>query len=567
MSSSDGSLPPDGTEAFQTAGQWQYQQSQPPSLPPHQHLPSSASSYAPYGAPPPHHPAQHTVPNDLPPSAPSVPTNVDELTSRVAQLEQRLRLQAEQHAAQLAETPHTRSPSFPYSGSYPPPGTNGTFQLPPVAAAVPSNPGAAPYSPSAHQQRPLTPGSYPPMQLPRSSTSFAPPTHFLPPPPITGAPSTLSSNYPFPAPSSSTSSSLLASPRPQTGGSGSGLRTSLPSLNGMGKGMGMLASAAGVGVDDAPNGIFALPPAPATLGSWSPSLVAESNLRGGGGGGAPSPASSLRHLISVANGDVEDAPSSRHSLWGITSNGSSGGVAKSYPGYSLVNTAPTASTPLSGAFGPDSGANSNASEVTPEYDLPDEFLTPELYALLHPNYPPSLPPPAILQHLLNAFFSRATVPASMFDRHAVLRSLRLGPSDKAWPDVGLLHAMCAYGSFYVSRETLFSEWEDTSGLGLSMEDDGTDGGARWQRRVPYWMKEGDKTARDYHYRSARRSVEDALGDGRGRGRDLFQVRPLFSRLSPLTSIADQRYPHRFFNLPFSSRTSPIPRASSPTFGS
>lgn len=300
----------------------------------------------------------------------------------------------------------------------------------------------------------------------------------------------------------------------------------------MGMGIGMLASAAGVGVDDAPSGMFALPPAPATLGSWSPSLVAESHLRGGsvGNGGAPSPASSLRHLISAANGDVEDTSSPRHSLWGITSGSNGGG--KEHPSYSLVNTAPAVSTPLSGAFGPDSRANSGSPDGPPAFSLPDEFLTPELYALLHPNYSPTLPPPSILHHLLTAFFARATVPASMFDRIAVMRSLQLGPNDRSWLDEGLLHAMCAYGSFYVSREALFSEWETDSGLGLSTEEDGVDGEIpRWRRRIPYWMKEGDKTARDYHYRAARRSVEDALGDGRGRGRDLFQVRSSFLRSS------------------------------------
>ncbi|KAM0792053.1 hypothetical protein ACM66B_004760 [Microbotryomycetes sp. NB124-2] len=125
---------------------------------------------------------------------------------------------------------------------------------------------------------------------------------------------------------------------------------------------------------------------------------------------------------------------------------------------------------------------------------PDE-LDPSLYSLFYPGWPPSLPPPPVVRHLVVLFFARATVPASIFSHSRFLASLELPPSSHGFPETALLHAMCGYVVVNVSEETLRSVTSGNS----------------------YWMPES--SPRMYHYKQARKSIEAGI---LGR-RNVFQV--------------------------------------------
>ncbi|BGP13549.1 hypothetical protein JCM10213v2_001475 [Rhodosporidiobolus nylandii] len=506
--------------------QTQQQQDYPSWHQQHPPFPSSAPSF-PLSAPslssaattpPEHH--QHQHPQQQPPPV------VEELSSRVSQLERQLRLQADAHAAQLAHAgnapappsggsyysnslAHTRSPSFPYSASQ-----IGGYSLPPLSSAVAPNAGP----------QPLTPGAYPPIQL-------------APPQPHPTYPS---SAYPLPSPR----------------GHHTGARTSLPSL--ASGGLSSLASAAGVGIDDAPStSSFPAPYAPpgsssgggggsssfgafsfgassaggGSGGMYSPSMVAESNLRGGVSA-APSPMSSLRHLV----GDgLDTAPSSpRHSLWGITNGATSAAGAPfsaSSRGYAVVGVpAPAPSTaPSATSAAPTPPSTTEPASSTTDASSAFSWHDPSQFALLPPSYPASLPPLSTLTHLVTAFFARAAVPSQMLDRASILRALQLGPAAAAlepgaqWPDEGLLHAICAYGSLFVAPESLCPP-VGGSALGLEMGENEEE---ERRGRTPYWARDGSGSAKEYHYMKGKRACQRAMEAGRPgeakQGRDLFQV--------------------------------------------
>ncbi|GAA5840455.1 hypothetical protein JCM11251_006565 [Rhodosporidiobolus azoricus] len=542
----------------------QHQQHQQP-------YPSPTSSY--YGGPPPP-PASassaYTPHASAPPSQPGI---VEELTGRVAQLERQLQQQADAHAAHLTSAApfnpyaHTRSPSFPYASTpnYPaPPGSasggnnngngngngNGQYQLPPLSAALPAG-GVSLNPPGFDIQGNL---QAPTAQLPPPSSAGG---ALLPPLSAGGAGAERTStgsggmfSYPTPShsaggpPSASLSASAAAngfnlppypsasfSPRPLTGsGLSAGARTPLPSLS-------ALASAAG-----AAGGEFSF--GGVTSASWSPgSAVAESNLRGGAPVAAPSPMSSLRRLVASGEDGNEGeggkrdvlaaADSPRGSLWGITGNGAAGSAAAK--GYAVVDTSSASFTSASvngGASTTTTPASASTAATTDAAAVLEQALLPSFLSAYY--YPASFPPPRTLSLLLHNFFARATVPSSMLDRASILASVDMGGWGMRGLEEGLVHAMCAYGGFYISKEGVAaSEEEETrgaEGLGLALDGEGEGGegeknGRRKGKHAPYWMKEGDESAIAYHYRMAKKCVEKAtIGGGMGeKGSDLFQV--------------------------------------------
>lgn len=172
--------------------------------------------------------------------------------------------------------------------------------------------------------------------------------------------------------------------------------------------------------------------------------------------------------------------------------------------------------------------------------LLDEFsLTPELYQILHPQYPLSLPPLSTLHHLLTTFFLRATIPSTMLSRAKILQSLVYGPADARWPEEALLHAMCAYAASFVSPDSLAGPHAHQDPIALSSSylggfDGGLSGAGLNARRSAYWEVDGDRNPREYHYRHAKRCILEATG-GTGmpgyqssKRRNLLQVRAPFS---------------------------------------
>ena len=134
--------------------------------------------------------------------------------------------------------------------------------------------------------------------------------------------------------------------------------------------------------------------------------------------------------------------------------------------------------------GSDQSASSFAESPT---DLP---LDASLFQLFYPAWPPSLPQPAILHHLLNVFFSRAIVPSSSINKTRLFDALNLSPNDEKFPHTSLLHAICAFSCVFCSPEALGK----------------------------YWMSE--KSPRDYHFKCAREEIDIAVATMQG---NLFHV--------------------------------------------
>ncbi|GAA5868706.1 hypothetical protein JCM1840_004363 [Sporobolomyces johnsonii] len=437
---------------------------------------------------------------------------VEELTDRVVELERRLRQQAESHAAQLsarsappptgaapppsayalppssssyAGAPHTRSPSFPYVPSYPSPYASYPYSL------------GSPYS---HSQLPPI-SSVPSPSLPTAPLSGYPPIQ-LPPPNNVHSPSAYGVPQPLPHPHSHEQN-----------------RRCLSTLS-------AVAGAVGVGED--------LSAAAGGAGGWTPP---ESSLRFSAA--TEPPVSSLRG-VGMGMGASEQG----RSTWSTTSS-----MRTSQPQPPLQHADSTTtggaqpSSSSSGTTPPDSAstaatsashsANTSSSTSYQAASSTSFALSPELFALLHPHYPASLPPLSVLHHLVATFFKRAAVPSIMLSRTKLLFALSLAPNDPRWPDEALLHAVCSYAAMFVSEDSLGGG--EFGGLGLQgVSPLGTDG--EGGQRSRYWQKEGDESAKDYHYRCAKKAIEKALGDGKngkgtgGRGgagagarRNLFQV--------------------------------------------
>ncbi|BGP37658.1 hypothetical protein JCM10449v2_001575 [Rhodotorula kratochvilovae] len=228
---------------------------------------------------------------------------------------------------------------------------------------------------------------------------------------------------------------------------------------------------------------------------------------------AASPLSSLRGTADLAGSPRAMVSSLRGTGPGRTP---AAAVAQTPGGSSSADAPGSGSGSTSGTTPGDAGTGGKLPGPTgggaAAFELDELALTPELYALLHPQYPPSLPPIAALHHLVSTFFVRASVPATMLSRAGVLASLAYGPGDARWPDEALLHAMCAYGAMYVSPSSLLP----AGALGLELDEGGRG------RRGAYWEREGDASPREYHYRCAKKAIEGALEGGKGR-RKMLQI--------------------------------------------
>lgn len=159
--------------------------------------------------------------------------------------------------------------------------------------------------------------------------------------------------------------------------------------------------------------------------------------------------------------------------------------------------APSPSTTPPIAHGLEDATTTISGDST-SYFEPFELDPPDGFPLLDLSYPPSLPPLAVLHHLVSTFFKRAAVPSTMLSKAKLLFALGLSPTDPRWPDEALLHSICAYACMFVSDETLGAG--EYGGLGFDPAASG----------LRYWEIEGDATARDYHYKKAKDAIEQAL---------------------------------------------------------
>ncbi|KAG8936516.1 hypothetical protein FRC02_001482 [Tulasnella sp. 418] len=113
---------------------------------------------------------------------------------------------------------------------------------------------------------------------------------------------------------------------------------------------------------------------------------------------------------------------------------------------SFIST-PEQSSP--NAFSPEINAQA-PMESLPNTNLdPNGDLFPEL-PLLHPAWPPLLPPPALLHHLVDTFFACCPFANRILHRGRTIASMMYPPDSPEFPLPALLHAICAVASFYTS---------------------------------------------------------------------------------------------------------------------
>ncbi|GAA5905111.1 uncharacterized protein JCM6883_004969 [Sporobolomyces salmoneus] len=494
-------------------------------------------------------------------SANGVEGEKEQLAGRVAELERQLKMQADPQSASRplgSSTPSippplsnpyasvyaspatgARSPSFPYAtySSYNPPtpgygsfGSNYSMNSP-SSSSFPPNTASNPLTYSTSSSSSSNNPQYPPIQLvpPNSSSQYAP-------------------NPPLPLPLSNLHSY------------DTGRRRSLSTLS---------AIAGAVGMDDYPgqNGAGSNSP----IANWSSSAHLQQHSQDGatmyGGVGSSnrfstsSPVSSTRHLgtepqafaltsnhsspgrsnwnktmssLRTEMTTTSEGPPSAHSGTMPSDEGGGGigthplpsppdGASSSLHSTASNTTSPSTTLPASVKTPPTSDHHPSHAPTTTDptttYFEPFEQFDPSGFPLLDLSYPPSLPSLSVLHHLVSTFFKRAAVPSTMLSKAKLFFTLTLSPTDSRWPDEALLHAICAYACMFVSEESLGGG--EYGGLGF--EAPGGDGGLR----LRYWEVEGDQSARDYHYKKAKESIEQALSLTRNMNpsirRNLFQV--------------------------------------------
>ncbi|KAF9473114.1 hypothetical protein BDN70DRAFT_886156 [Pholiota conissans] len=73
--------------------------------------------------------------------------------------------------------------------------------------------------------------------------------------------------------------------------------------------------------------------------------------------------------------------------------------------------------------------------------------------IMWPNWPPSLPSPELLRHLVDVFFVFHPHANRLFHFPSFMNSLVLPPSHPKFPSLPVLHAICAIGSLYTAAVT------------------------------------------------------------------------------------------------------------------
>lgn len=191
--------------------------------------------------------------------------------------------------------------------------------------------------------------------------------------------------------------------------------------------------------------------------------------------------------------------------------------------------------PATNGFNSSSSTGGGSLAPSPDSSL---GLDAAFLQILYPAWPSTLPSPSIVSHLVHIFFTRATIPAAMFNKPRFLASMDLPPTSANFPETALLHAMCGYAALLVSEDT------------LSQRDE-------FGRR--YW--EGEKNAREYHYVCARKDIDrGVLSKSK-----TFQVS--FPEPPPSIQLfADFLSIHRSSKRPSSAATLPTKPPPSPSFG-
>ncbi|KIO22827.1 hypothetical protein M407DRAFT_27699 [Tulasnella calospora MUT 4182] len=139
-------------------------------------------------------------------------------------------------------------------------------------------------------------------------------------------------------------------------------------------------------------------------------------------------------------------------------------------GYSLVPAAPYPDPPKnvpSLADGGDILASSFSAT-----DLPGRIFTHPTagpsQVTIH-NWPLNIPPPDILLHLVETFFSSVPLAARLIHRPSFMANLQKVPTSPDFPHVALLHAICGIASLFspIIRDTLAADLDPLNGATAS----------------------------------------------------------------------------------------------------
>jgi hypothetical protein len=87
---------------------------------------------------------------------------------------------------------------------------------------------------------------------------------------------------------------------------------------------------------------------------------------------------------------------------------------------------------------------SHALISTQSLPLPNQHLQQLVWA----DWPPRLPPPDLMHHLVEMFFGCYAHAHYLLHRPSFMASLALSPKSPKFPHVSLLHAICAYASMF-----------------------------------------------------------------------------------------------------------------------
>lgn len=154
-------------------------------------------------------------------------------------------------------------------------------------------------------------------------------------------------------------------------------------------------------------------------------------------------------------------------MWSVSSAGSrQGGLESpvdarnaSSTTLSSISSASTKNSPLFAQPTPPGGVGLNALS-------PPDFTFPAM-PVLHTMWPSSLPSPATVHHLVELFFCRCVLPATIFDAPRILASLLENPASGAFPETALLHAIMSYASPHGSEDCIEGRYWDVLGEGRS----------------------------------------------------------------------------------------------------
>ncbi|GAA97086.1 uncharacterized protein L969DRAFT_19952 [Mixia osmundae IAM 14324] len=165
------------------------------------------------------------------------------------------------------------------------------------------------------------------------------------------------------------------------------------------------------------------------------------------------------------------------SIWPEVALQANGNVFLGVSGSSNLATAPAAATPL-----PDL----TSFELDPQLMPADEA---SLQQMLYPGWPITLPSPALVSALCNAFFSKSHLCSHTVSKARFMAALDLPPRHPDFPHTSLIHSVCCIGSSLLAPEA----------YGIHLEQ--------------YWAIGGDPSPAAYHANQARYAWVAGLSDG------------------------------------------------------